>query len=84
MSVLIRPAAGNDALHVAAIVDIAGHGIDLESWIKSSGDDQAVLEAARTAASIDVNSPYHFQGLFGRTRGCHRRRNGRRNAFAER
>ncbi|MGX5842295.1 GNAT family N-acetyltransferase [Mesorhizobium sp. ArgA1] len=60
MSVLIRPAAKNDALHVAAFVDIAGHGIDLDSWIRNSGEDHAVLEAARQAASADANSPFHF------------------------
>ena len=60
MSILIRPAARNDALHVAAIVDIAGHGIDLDSWIRDSGQDHAVLEAARRAASADANAPYHF------------------------
>ncbi|ESY65723.1 GNAT family N-acetyltransferase [Mesorhizobium sp. B283B1A] len=60
MSAHIRPAQRNDALHVAAIVDIAGHGIDLESWMNSSGDDHAVLEAARRAASADAGSPYHF------------------------
>ncbi len=60
MSVVIRPATRNDALHVAAIVDIAGHGIDLESWLRDSVEDHAVLEAARQAASADANSPYHF------------------------
>ena len=60
MNVRIRPATRNDALHVAAIVDIAGHGIDLDSWIRDSGEDHAVLEAARRAASADANSPYHF------------------------
>lgn len=60
MNTRVRPATSNDALHVAAFVDIAGHGIDLENWIRSSGDDHAVLEAARRAASADLNSPYHF------------------------
>jgi ribosomal protein S18 acetylase RimI-like enzyme len=60
----IRPAGVNDALHVAAIVDIAGHGIALESWIKNSGDDHAVLDAARRAASEDPNSPYHFSKAY--------------------
>jgi|EndMetStandDraft_7_1072992.scaffolds.fasta_scaffold206241_2 ribosomal protein S18 acetylase RimI-like enzyme len=64
MSVLIRPATANDALHVAAIVDIAGHGIDLDSWIRDSGEDHAVLEAARQAASADANSPYHFSKAY--------------------
>lgn len=64
MSNRIRPAGANDALHVAAIVDIAGHGIDLESWIKNSGDDHAVLNAARRAASEDPNSPYHFSKAY--------------------
>ncbi|BCG91144.1 GNAT family N-acetyltransferase [Mesorhizobium sp. 131-2-1] len=60
MTIRIRPASTNDALHVAAIVDIAGHGIELESWIRDSGDNHAALEAARRAASADANSPYHF------------------------
>jgi ribosomal protein S18 acetylase RimI-like enzyme len=60
MTIRIRPASTNNALHVAAIVDIAGHGIELESWIRDSGDNHAVLEAARRAASADANSPYHF------------------------
>jgi|GEM_PF-3380670 len=60
MSIVIRPATRNDALHVAAIVDVAGHGIDLESWIRDSGKDHAVLEAARQAASTNANSSYHF------------------------
>lgn len=64
MSGRILPAGANDALHVAAIVDIAGHGIDLESWIKNSGDDHAVLDAARRAASEDPNSPYHFSKAY--------------------
>lgn len=64
MNFLVRPATRNDALHVAAIVDIAGHGIDLESWLRDSGEDHAVLEAARRAASADANSPYHFSKAY--------------------
>ncbi|RVD58369.1 GNAT family N-acetyltransferase [Mesorhizobium sp. M2D.F.Ca.ET.185.01.1.1] len=64
MNVVIRPATKNDALHVAAVVDIAGHGIDLDSWIKNSGGDHAVLEAARRAASADPGSPYHFSKAY--------------------
>ncbi|TPN89537.1 GNAT family N-acetyltransferase [Mesorhizobium sp. CU2] len=56
----IRPASRNDALHVAAIVDIAGHGIELENWQRDSGEDHALMEAARRAASADAGSPYHL------------------------
>ncbi|MDQ6436173.1 GNAT family N-acetyltransferase [Mesorhizobium sp. LHD-90] len=60
MTVLIRTATRNDALHVAAIVDIAGHGIDLGSWLRDLDADHAVLSVARRAASADSNSAYHF------------------------
>lgn len=56
----IRPATRNDALHVAALVDLAGHGIEVEHWINSAGDDHSPLAAARQMIIADETLPYHL------------------------
>lgn len=60
MSPTIRPAARNDALHVAAIIDLAGHGVDLDSWAAAAAQDGALLDAARRAVSTDPTQPVHY------------------------
>src|SRR5262245_12725997 len=56
----IRPAEPNDALHVAAIVDIGGHGIDLELWLDGRDGDHSVLSVARRLVLEDRSLPYHY------------------------
>ena len=60
MSTTIRQATAEDALHIAAIIDIAGHGIDLDLWLESRDDDHAVLSAARRLVIEDTSLPYHY------------------------
>jgi len=56
----IRQATMGDALEVAAIIDIAGHGIDLECWLKGRDEDHSVLAAARRVVLEDHTRVYHF------------------------
>ena len=56
----IRPATRNDALHVAALVDLAGHGIEVEHWINSVDHDHSPLSAARQMIIADETLPYHL------------------------
>lgn len=56
----IRKARADDALHVAAIVDMAGHGIDLEYWQVLAGPGGSPLAAARHAILTDKSLPYHL------------------------
>ena len=60
MDFLIRPATPRDALHVAALIDVAGHGIELPYWIDQSGEDHAPLATARRLTKDDDSLPYHF------------------------
>ena len=64
MSTLIRPAQKNDALHVAALVDIAGHGIEAEFWRDNVDDDQSPIAAARRLIIEDETLPYHLSKAF--------------------
>ncbi|MGE0023671.1 MAG: GNAT family N-acetyltransferase [Hyphomicrobium sp.] len=56
----IRHATIADALEVAAIIDIAGHGIDLELWMQSRDSDHSVLAAARRVVLEDPTWVYHY------------------------
>ena len=57
----IRPARMSEALHVAAFVDIAGHGVDLDEWVaRSSHDDRSVIAAARRLVLEDPSWNYHY------------------------
>jgi ribosomal protein S18 acetylase RimI-like enzyme len=60
MTVTIRGADRNDALHVLAIMDIAGHGIDAEYWRGVPDEDHSALAAARTSIIADPAMPYHL------------------------
>ncbi len=60
MSSPIRQADIRDALEIAAIVDIAGHGIDLDHWMKFRDGDHSVLSAARRLVLEDRTLPYHY------------------------
>jgi ribosomal protein S18 acetylase RimI-like enzyme len=60
VAILIRPANRGDALHVAAIIDIASHGIDLERWIAWRDGEHSVISAGRRAVLEDPNLTYHF------------------------
>jgi GNAT superfamily N-acetyltransferase len=56
----IRQAGLGDALDVAAIIDIGGHGIDLERWLQRRDGDHSVISAARQLVLDDSNVTYHF------------------------
>lgn len=60
MAVTIRRADIEDALHVAALVDIAGHGIDLDLWLSRRDGDNSLLSAVRNMVREDRSQPYHF------------------------
>jgi ribosomal protein S18 acetylase RimI-like enzyme len=60
----IRPAQRNDALHVAALVDIAGHGIEAEFWRDNVDDDLSPIAAARRLIIEDKTLPYHLSKAF--------------------
>ncbi len=56
----IRQADIGDALHVAAIIDIAGHGVDLDHWMKARDRDHSVFSAARRLVLEDRELEYHY------------------------
>jgi len=56
----IRQAERSDALHVAAIIDIAGHGIALEEWMERLDSDNSVISAVRRIVIEDDSQPYHY------------------------
>ncbi len=56
----IRPAGIGDALDVAAIVDIAGHGIDHDHWMNLRDGDHSVMAAARRLIIEDRGLAYHY------------------------
>src|SRR4051794_37447523 len=60
MTIRIRPAQRADALHVAAFVDIAGHGIEMQEWRARAGGGHSVFAAARRAVLEDTGQPYHY------------------------
>lgn len=60
MELSIRRATSSDALHVAAVMDIAGHGIEAAFWAENAGDDGSVLMAARRLIVEDKSLSYHF------------------------
>jgi hypothetical protein len=60
MSFVIRPATRRDALHLAALIDIAGHGIEVPFWIDQSEEEHAPLAAARRLAMDEESLPYHY------------------------
>jgi ribosomal protein S18 acetylase RimI-like enzyme len=64
MSSRIRQADIGDALHVAAIIDIAGHGIDLDHWMKTRDSDHLVLSAARRLVLEDCKLEYHYSRAY--------------------
>lgn len=59
MGIGIRPAGRQDALHVAALMDIAGHGIEVEFWKTIAGSGDSPLSAARRLIVEDTTVPYH-------------------------
>jgi ribosomal protein S18 acetylase RimI-like enzyme len=60
MTVRIRPAEPADALHVAAFVDIAGHGIEMQEWRAGAGAGHSVFAAARRFVLEEIEQPYHY------------------------
>jgi ribosomal protein S18 acetylase RimI-like enzyme len=60
MPVRIRPAERADALHVAAFVDIAGHGIEMQEWRARAGTGHSVFAAARRVVLEEIGQPYHY------------------------
>ena len=60
MTVRIRLARRADALHVAAFVDIAGHGIEIREWYARAGAGHSVFAAARRVVLEDTDQPYHY------------------------
>jgi ribosomal protein S18 acetylase RimI-like enzyme len=60
MSIRIRPAQRSDALHVAAFVDIAGHGIEMQEWRSRVDKGHSVFAAARRTVLEDTAQPYHY------------------------
>lgn len=64
MVISIRSAQRNDALHVAALVDIAGHGIEAEFWRDNVDDDLSPIAAARRLIIEDKTLPYHLSKAF--------------------
>ena len=60
MIISIRQAQKNDALHVAALIDIAGHGIESEFWSISADSDHSAIAAARRMIIEDKTLPYHL------------------------
>ncbi|MFT3730045.1 MAG: GNAT family N-acetyltransferase [Hyphomicrobium sp.] len=56
----IRRAHINDALDIAAFVDIAGHGVDLDQWMTARDGDELVFSAARRLVTEDLSLPYHY------------------------
>lgn len=64
MVISIRQAERNDALHVAALIDIAGHGIEAELWNSKIDSDQSPIAAARRMIIEDVKLPYHISKAY--------------------
>lgn len=60
MSRTIRGASRNDATHVAALVDIAGHGIEYDFWEENLDADNSPVSAARRMIIEDEGLPYHL------------------------
>ena len=60
----IKPATKNDALHVAAVIDIGGHGIALEQWTSAGGIDHSTFSAARDDVLDDNNTSYHYSKAY--------------------
>ena len=47
---MIRPATKRDALHMAALADIAGHGMPAWVWSQACEKDQSLIEVGRARA----------------------------------
>ena len=60
MAVEIRPAQKNDAVHVAALMDIAGHGIESAFWAANASADGSAFEGARQRIIEDRSLPSHL------------------------
>jgi ribosomal protein S18 acetylase RimI-like enzyme len=50
---MIRPATKRDALHMAALADIAGHGVPAWVWSQASEEGQSIIEVGRARAIRD-------------------------------
>ena len=50
---MIRPATKRDALHMAALADIAGHGMPSWVWSQAGEKGQSVIEVGRARAMRD-------------------------------
>lgn len=64
MTVSIRRAVKGDAPHIAALMDIAGHGIESEFWAANRDGDHSALSAIRTGIIADTSLPYHLSKVF--------------------
>src|SRR5262249_14685715 len=51
-------------LDVAMIVDVAGHGIDLDHWMAVRDGDNSVFAAARRLVIEDRTSEYHYSRAY--------------------
>src|SRR5262245_44976399 len=60
MGCRIRQAESGDALHVAAIVDMGGHGIEFGRWMECLDGDHSVLSAARRLVIEERALAYHY------------------------
>jgi ribosomal protein S18 acetylase RimI-like enzyme len=56
---MIRPATKRDALTIAALADIAGHGIPCWAWSQSRAEGQSVFEVGRGRAMRDEGAFSH-------------------------
>jgi ribosomal protein S18 acetylase RimI-like enzyme len=50
---------------VAAIIDIAGHGIDMDYWNKDREPDHSILAAARRLVLRHSGLAYHYREIAG-------------------
>ena len=57
---MIRPATKRDALHMAALADIAGHGLPAWVWSQASEKGQSVIEVGR-ARAMRENADFSFR-----------------------
>jgi ribosomal protein S18 acetylase RimI-like enzyme len=53
---MIRPATKRDALHMAALADIAGHGMPAWVWSQSREKGQSIIEVGRARAMREEGS----------------------------
>ena len=59
-NVVIRRASRKDTLQIAALMDMASHGIELWYWICNRQPEQSILEFGSQLIQNDEGSLYHF------------------------